>query len=92
MTMHNPPHPGEVLKEMYLVPLNLSVTRLARALSISRQTLSEIINGHIGISAMMAMRLAHAFKTTPAMWINLQVAHDLWQVRNIDLSKVEVLV
>lgn len=92
MNMHNPPHPGEILKEMYLSPLNLSITRLACALSISRQTLSEIINGHIGISATMAMRLAHAFKTTPELWLNMQVAYDLWQVRNMDLSQIEVLV
>lgn len=92
MVMFNPPHPGEVLKEIYLEPLALTVTRAAKALSITRQTLSEFVNGKIGVSAVMALRLARAFKTSPEMWINLQMQYDLWLAGDVDLSAVEILV
>ena len=92
MTMYDPPHPGEILKEMYLEPLKLNITYTATALSVSRQTLSELINGKIGVSPAMAMKLAKAFKTTPEMWIGLQSNYDLWQVRNINLRLVKCLV
>lgn len=58
MKMHNPPHPGEVLKELCLAPLGLSVTRAAEALGVSRKTLSSIVNGHAGISPEMVIRLS----------------------------------
>ncbi|MBI5855309.1 MAG: HigA family addiction module antidote protein [Nitrospirae bacterium] len=64
MTMHNPPHPGEVLKDLCLDPLGVSVTRAAKALGISRKTLSAIINGRAGISPEMAVRLSLAFGTS----------------------------
>lgn len=92
MIIYNPPHPGEVLKEMYLEPLGLTVTNSAKALGISRQTLSEIINCRTGITAAMAMKLAKAFKTTPEMWINLQTKYDLWQVKDLNLRVVKCLV
>ncbi|WP_288125720.1 HigA family addiction module antitoxin, partial [Microcystis sp. LE19-131.1A] len=59
--MHNPPHPGEVLKELCLEPLNLTVTEAAEALGVSRKTLSAILNGRAGISPEMAIRLGKAF-------------------------------
>ena len=80
MKMHNPPHPGEVLRELCLKPLNLTVTRAAQALGVSRKTLSGILNGRAGISPEMAVRLSLAFGTTAETWMNQQVQHDLWHV------------
>ena len=79
MLMHNPPHPGEVIKELCLEPLNISVTSAAKALGVSRKTLSAIINGRAGISPEMAVRLSIAFNTTSESWLNQQTQFDLWQ-------------
>jgi addiction module HigA family antidote len=76
---HNPPHPGEILKELCLKPLGLSVTEAAKALGISRKTLSSILNGRAGISPEMAIRLSIAFDTTAESWLNQQLQYDLWQ-------------
>ena len=78
MLMHNPPHPGEVIKELCLDPLGLTVTAAAKALGVSRKTLSAILNGKAGISPEMALRLAKAFDTTPESWLNQQMHYDLW--------------
>ncbi len=77
--MYNPPHPGEVLGELCLKPLGLSVTEAARALGVSRKTLSSILNGRAGISPEMAVRLSIAFDTTAESWLNQQVQYDLWR-------------
>lgn len=79
MRMHNPPHPGEVLKELCLEPLGLSVTEAAEALGVSRKTLSGILNGRAGISPDMAIRLSMAFGTSAESWLNQQSMFDLWQ-------------
>jgi addiction module HigA family antidote len=79
MLMYNPPHPGEVLKKLCLEPLGLTVTEAARALGVSRKTLSSILNGHAGVSPEMAIRLSIAFDTTSESWLNQQVQYDLWQ-------------
>jgi addiction module HigA family antidote len=73
-----PTHPGEILREDYLVPLNLTITQLADALGISRKTLSKIINRHGKVTPGMALRLSKAFNTTPQLWLNLQQNYDLW--------------
>ena len=78
MKMHNPPHPGEVLRQLCLEPLNLTVTRAARSLGVSRKTLSSILNGRAGISPEMAVRLSIAFNTSAESWLNQQVQYDLW--------------
>ncbi len=78
MLMHNPPHPGEVIRELCIEPLELSVTDAAKALGVSRKTLSNILNGHAGISPEMAVRLSIAFNTTSESWLNQQVQYDLW--------------
>jgi addiction module HigA family antidote len=78
MKMHNPPHPGEVLRSLCLEPMNLTVTDAARALGVSRKTLSSILNGRAGISAGMAVRLSLAFGTSAESWLNQQLQHDLW--------------
>jgi addiction module HigA family antidote len=79
MRMHNPPHPGEVLRELCLDPLDLTVTDAAEALGVSRKTLSAILNGRAGISAEMAVRLSIAFDTSAESWLNQLIQYDLWQ-------------
>lgn len=79
MRMHNPPHPGEVLRELCLEPLGISVTDAAKALGVSRKTLSAILNGRSGISPEMAIRLGKAFDTSAESWLNQQVQYDLWE-------------
>ena len=79
MLMHNPPHPGEILKELCLEPLGISITEAAEALGVSRKTLSSIINGKAGISPEMAVRLSIAFNTSSESWLNQQTQYDLWQ-------------
>ena len=79
MIMHNPPHPGEVLRELCIEPLGVSVTDAAKALGISRKTLSSIVNCRAGISPEMAVRLSIAFDTSAESWLNQQIQYDLWQ-------------
>jgi addiction module HigA family antidote len=80
LKMHNPPHPGEVLRGLCLAPLGLTVTQAAAALGVSRKTLSSILNGRSGISAEMAIRLSIAFNTTAESWLLQQLKYDLAQV------------
>jgi antitoxin HigA-1 len=90
--MANPSHPGEILLEDYLKPLNLTVTAAAEALGVVRKTLSDIVNCKAGISTEMALRLALAFDTTPESWLNMQLAYDLAravkQMGNIKVKKL----
>lgn len=81
MQMYDPPHPGEILRELCLEPLGLTVTRAAEALGVSRKTLSAILNGKAGISPEMAIRLSMAFGTSAESWLNQQVQYDLWIAR-----------
>lgn len=78
MRMHNPPHPGEIIKSLCLEPLGLSVTEAAKALGVTRKTLSAILNGRGGISPEMAVRLSIAFGTSAESWLNQQTQYDLW--------------
>ncbi len=78
MLMHNPPHPGEIIKELCLEPLGITVTAAAKALGVSRKTLSAIVNGNAGISPEMAIRLSIAFDTSAESWLNQQSQYDLW--------------
>lgn len=81
LVMKNPAHPGEVLRELCLEPLGLSVTQTAEALGVSRKNLSELLNGHIGVSPEMALRLGMAFNTSAEVWLNMQMSYDLAQER-----------
>lgn len=74
-----PTHPGNVLKEDYIVPLSITIKDMARNLGVSRKTLSKIINERGVITPDMALRLSRAFDTTPDFWLNLQKNFDLWQ-------------
>ena len=78
MRMHNPPHPGKIIKELCLEPLGLTVTEAAKALGVSRKTLSAILNGRAGISPEMAVRLSIAFDNSAESWLNQQTQYDLW--------------
>ncbi len=78
MKMHNPPHPGEVLRELCLNPLGITITEAADALGVTRKTLSAILNGRAGISPEMAVRLSIAFDTSAQSWLNQQTQYDLW--------------
>lgn len=81
MTMKNPPHPGEIVRYECLEPLGLSVTDGAKALGVSRQALNNLVNGRAGISPEMSIRLSKAFGSSPEMWLKLQLAYNLAQVR-----------
>jgi antitoxin HigA-1 len=87
--MHKPAHPGEVLRE-YL-PGSVSVTTAAEKLGVSRQAFSNLLNGKAGVSAEMAYRLSAALGTTPEFWLNLQISHDLWAVKQAGIPAVEKL-
>lgn len=90
--MANPSHPGEILLEDYLTPLNLTVTDAANALGVARKTLSDIVNCKAGISTEMALRLSLAFDTTPESWLNMQLAYDLAQaIKGMSKLKVKKL-
>ena len=78
MIMHEPPHVGEILKELYLEPLEVSVTEAAEHLGVTRQALSRLLNEKSGISTEMAIRLAKAFKTSPEYWMNFQMQYELF--------------
>ncbi len=78
-TMNNPPHPGEIIREECLKPLGLTVTAAATGLGITRKALSELLNGHTGLSPEMAIRLAKAFGSSAETWLRLQMQYDLWQ-------------
>lgn len=78
MRMHNPPHPGEIIKSLCLEPLGLTITQAAKGLGVSRKTLSAILNGRAGISPEMAVRLSIAFETSAESWLNQQTQYDLW--------------
>ena len=79
--MHNPPHPGEIIKELCLEPLGLSVTDAAKGLGVTRKALSELLNGHTGVSSEMAIRLEQAFGSTAETWLKMQLEYDLWQAK-----------
>ena len=75
--MKNPPHPGKAVRVSCLEPLGLSVTEGAKVLGVSRQALSNLVNGRSGVSADMAIRLSKAFGSTPETWIRMQAAYDV---------------
>ena len=78
--MHSPSHPGEILREMYLKPMNVTITQAAAALGVSRKHISAIVNGRAPVTPDMALRLAAVFATEAALWVNMQAQHDLWVV------------
>ncbi len=92
MPMKNPPHPGLSIRHDCLEPLGLNVTHAARKLGVSRKQLSDIVNGHAGISPEMAIRLDKAFGGGAETWLRLQSAYDLARaMKNAGRIKVERL-
>jgi antitoxin HigA-1 len=89
MLMHNPPHPGEVIKRQCLEPLGLTVTEAAKGLGVSRNTLSMLVNGRLGISPEMAIRLSQGFGGSPESWLQQQMQYDLWSARQRE-KKIKV--
>jgi addiction module HigA family antidote len=90
--MHNPAHPGEVIRQLCIEPLGVTVTEAARALGVTRKALSELINGRAGVSVEMALRLAKAFDTSAESWLNMQVQYDLAQAgKRVRLDRVRRL-
>ncbi len=79
MVMVNPPHPGEVIKELCIEPLNLTITEAAKGLGVSGKTLSALLNGRFGISPEMSIRLSKAFGGSAESWLIQQAQYDLWQ-------------
>lgn len=77
--MYKPVHPGRIIKDDYVEPLELTIDQLADALKVTRQTVSKLINERSGVSPEMAIRLSKVFNTTPELWMNLQQNYDLWQ-------------
>ena len=90
MIMHNPPHPGEIIRDFCIEPLSLTVTEAAKALGVTRKTFSLLLNGRSGISPEMALRLSRVFGRSPEGWLKLQIQYDLWVKRqNVDLEKLK---
>ncbi|MDP2788359.1 MAG: HigA family addiction module antitoxin [Pseudomonadota bacterium] len=85
--MHNPPHPGAVLRDW--LPEGMTVTDAAAALHVARATLSKIVNGSAGISADIALRLAQWLGTSPDLWLGLQTQYDLWQAEQRKRPTIE---
>jgi len=81
MVMHNPPHPGGILKRQCLEPMDLTVTQAAQKLDACPETLLELINERTGISMEMARRLAEVFGSTAETWLGMQIAYGQWQAR-----------
>ncbi len=81
MLMHNPPHPGDVVRRQCLEPLGLTVTEAAKGLGVSRNTLSMLLNGRIKVSTEMAIRLSQGFGGNPESWLQQQMQYDLWHVQ-----------
>jgi addiction module HigA family antidote len=89
--MKNPVHPGRIIRQECLQPLDLTVTAAAKALKVSRQALNNVINGKASLTADMAVRLEQAFGSTAQTWLQMQVNYDLAQARqtNIKLDRYE---
>lgn len=92
MTMHNPPHPGEFIRDVYLVPFEISARALSASLEVAPSTLNRIIKGQSGVSPEMALRLSKTLGRSPESWLAMQHNFDLWNVRRTtDLSGVRKL-
>ena len=86
MGMYNPPHPGEIIREFCVEPLNLTVTKAAESFGVTRKIFSILLNGKSGISPEMALRLSKVFGRTPEGWLRLQLQFDLRKAKqNADI-------
>lgn len=89
MTMHNPPHPGEFISDVYMEPFGYSCRFIATKLDVAASTLNRILKGKSGITPEMALRLSKALGRTPESWLTMQDNYDLWQAKqSVNLTKV----
>ena len=92
MAMHNPPHPGKFINDVYLKPNGISGRELAVKLDVAASTLSRILKGSSRITPEMALRLSKAIGRSPESWLTMQDSHDLWVARKqVDLQRVSKL-
>ena len=92
MPMHNPHHPGEFIREVYITPFGISARQVAESLGVSAFTLNRLLNGGSNISPEMALRLSKALGRTPESWLAMQDQYDLWHARkHVDLKRVRKL-
>ena len=92
MPMHNPPHPGEFIREAYVTPFGISARQVAENLGVSASTLNRLLNGDSNISPEMALRLSKTLGRTPESWLAMQDHYDLWHARkHVDLKRVRKL-
>lgn len=92
MPMHNPPHPGEFTREVFLTPFSISVRKAAESLGVSSSTLHRLVKGQHHVSPEMALRLSKSLGRTPESWLEMQSAFDLWNARKeLDLTRVKKL-
>jgi len=92
MSMHNPPHPGEFIREIYLEPLNVSYRTVALKLHVAPSTFNRLIQGRSNISSEMALRLSKTLGRSPESWLAMQSNYNLWQAKkNLNLDEVEQL-
>ncbi len=92
MEMYNPPHPGIILLEDWIKPLNMTISEFALKLGTSRKNLSEIVNGKTSISPEMALKIEKALKSRAEFWLDMQQQYDLWQARQkVNLDNVEII-
>lgn len=89
--MHNPSHPGEVLREDYLHPMKISITDFAQQIGVSRKVLSDIINEKAGISALMSLRLSKALNKSPQFWLTMQMNYDLYHAKKRSLKSIKAV-
>jgi len=92
MSMHNPPHPGEFIRDVYLEPLGISYRTVAAKLKVAPSTFNRLVNGQSNLTSEMALRLAKTLGRSPESWLIMQNNYNLWQAKKtLDLDEVEAL-
>lgn len=92
MSMHNPPHPGEFIKEVFMEPFGLSSRKVARNLNVAPSTINRLLNGESNVTPEMALRLSQVFGRSPESWLAMQDHYSLWHVKQkIDLKDLKKL-
>ena len=93
MNMHNPPHPGEFIREIYLKPYNVSSRHIAQKLKVAPSTFTRLLNGKSSLTPEMALRLSQVLGRSPESWLQMQDNYSLWKARQVvDLTSIEKMV